>query len=180
MPPVRRLTAILAADVAGHSRLMGADEEGRTTGDLGNSPCATISAIQRLPRGLSRPESRCGGQHPHRTAPQVSVGAAPSLTRSLRCEVSHRASPRFATVMIGDIDQSGNAAKQRVLLAVRIKAIGESDLPNVFDQGDAILFGELFNDDAGEMEQVRRSRRALCRCLDEPRDLIGAETESSS
>jgi TolB-like protein/class 3 adenylate cyclase/Flp pilus assembly protein TadD len=28
MPPVRRLTAILAADVAGHSRLMGADEEG--------------------------------------------------------------------------------------------------------------------------------------------------------
>jgi class 3 adenylate cyclase len=28
MPPVRRLTAILAADVAGCSRLMGADEEG--------------------------------------------------------------------------------------------------------------------------------------------------------
>src|SRR5215470_14993945 len=28
MPPFRRLTAILAADVAGYSRLMGADEEG--------------------------------------------------------------------------------------------------------------------------------------------------------
>jgi adenylate cyclase len=28
MPPVRRLTVILAADVAGYSRLMGADEEG--------------------------------------------------------------------------------------------------------------------------------------------------------
>src|ERR1700732_1415392 len=28
MPPVRRLTAILAADVAGYSRLMGDDEEG--------------------------------------------------------------------------------------------------------------------------------------------------------
>src|SRR6202043_199015 len=28
MPPVRRLTAILAADVAGYSRLMGAGEEG--------------------------------------------------------------------------------------------------------------------------------------------------------
>jgi class 3 adenylate cyclase len=28
MPRVRRLTAILAADVAGYSRLMGADEEG--------------------------------------------------------------------------------------------------------------------------------------------------------
>src|SRR5215472_8093365 len=28
MPPVRRLAAILAADVAGYSRMMGADEEG--------------------------------------------------------------------------------------------------------------------------------------------------------
>jgi hypothetical protein len=28
MPPVRRLTAILAADVVGYSRLMGVDEEG--------------------------------------------------------------------------------------------------------------------------------------------------------
>jgi adenylate cyclase len=28
MSPVRRLTAILAADVAGYSHLMGADEEG--------------------------------------------------------------------------------------------------------------------------------------------------------
>src|ERR1700745_272992 len=28
MPPVRRLAAILAADVAGYSRLMGANEEG--------------------------------------------------------------------------------------------------------------------------------------------------------
>ena len=27
MPPVRRLTAILAADVAGYSRMMGTDEE---------------------------------------------------------------------------------------------------------------------------------------------------------
>ena len=31
MPPVRRLTAIFAADVAGYSRLMGADEEGTPT-----------------------------------------------------------------------------------------------------------------------------------------------------
>jgi class 3 adenylate cyclase len=28
MPSIRRLTAILAADVAGYSRLMGTDEEG--------------------------------------------------------------------------------------------------------------------------------------------------------
>jgi len=32
MPPVRRLAAILAADVAGYSRLMEADEEGTTSG----------------------------------------------------------------------------------------------------------------------------------------------------
>jgi len=32
MPPVRRLTAILAADVSGYSRLMGADEEGTHEG----------------------------------------------------------------------------------------------------------------------------------------------------
>jgi adenylate cyclase len=31
-PVQRRLAAILAADVAGYSRLMGADEEGRSTG----------------------------------------------------------------------------------------------------------------------------------------------------
>jgi hypothetical protein len=30
MTAIRRLAAILAADVAGYSRLMGADEEGRT------------------------------------------------------------------------------------------------------------------------------------------------------
>jgi hypothetical protein len=32
MPPVRRLAAILAADVAGYSRLMGEDEEGTHEG----------------------------------------------------------------------------------------------------------------------------------------------------
>ena len=32
MPSVRRLTAILAADVAGYSRLMGADEEAEPIG----------------------------------------------------------------------------------------------------------------------------------------------------
>jgi adenylate cyclase len=31
-PVERRLAAILAADVVGYSRLMGADEEGRTSG----------------------------------------------------------------------------------------------------------------------------------------------------
>ena len=46
MPPVRRLTAILAADVAGYSRLMGADEEGtheRLRAHLGELICPKIS-----------------------------------------------------------------------------------------------------------------------------------------
>jgi hypothetical protein len=48
MPPVRRLTAILAADVAGYSRLMGADEEG--TPDLTSKPISGSWSIRRLPR----------------------------------------------------------------------------------------------------------------------------------
>ena len=32
MSQIRRLAAMLAADVAGYSRLMGADEEGHTSG----------------------------------------------------------------------------------------------------------------------------------------------------
>ena len=35
MATTRRLAAILAADVAGYSRLMGADEEGTTSGSKG-------------------------------------------------------------------------------------------------------------------------------------------------
>ena len=44
MPTVRRLAAILAADVAGYSRLMGADEEG------------TLSRLKAHRRELIDPE----------------------------------------------------------------------------------------------------------------------------
>ena len=44
MPAVRRLAAILAADVAGYSRLMGADEEG------------TLAALKALLRELADPK----------------------------------------------------------------------------------------------------------------------------
>jgi adenylate cyclase len=44
MPPVRRLAAILAADVAGYSRLMGADEEG------------TLERLKALRRELIDPQ----------------------------------------------------------------------------------------------------------------------------
>jgi hypothetical protein len=38
MSQTRRLAAILAADVAGYSRLMGADEEGTPQGAAGRAP----------------------------------------------------------------------------------------------------------------------------------------------
>jgi hypothetical protein len=44
LPPVRRLAAILAADVVGYSRLMGADEEG------------TLAALKALRRELADPK----------------------------------------------------------------------------------------------------------------------------
>jgi hypothetical protein len=48
MPSVRRLTAILAVDVAGYSRLMGADEEGthvRVTAHFRELPLAEEPAL---------------------------------------------------------------------------------------------------------------------------------------
>jgi adenylate cyclase len=49
----RRLTAILAADVAGYSRLMGTDEEG------------TLAALETLRREVADPKDRAASR-PHR------------------------------------------------------------------------------------------------------------------
>ena len=48
MPPVRRLTAILAADVAGYSRLMGADEEGTDDNAQASSCGARQVSLSRI------------------------------------------------------------------------------------------------------------------------------------
>jgi adenylate cyclase len=45
MSQTRRLAAILAADVAGYSRLMGADEEGT------HEPVKTVTRLIRLKKG---------------------------------------------------------------------------------------------------------------------------------
>jgi class 3 adenylate cyclase len=66
MAPTRRLTAILAADVAGYSRLMGADEEG--THERLRAHLAELVYAQRhrppqlvvVEGGLSRLMSRYG------------------------------------------------------------------------------------------------------------------------
>ena len=50
MTPTRRLTAILAADVAGYSRLMGADEEG------------TLERLKALRREALNPKNRAAAR----------------------------------------------------------------------------------------------------------------------
>jgi adenylate cyclase len=75
MPPVRRLTAILAADVAGYSRLMGADEEG------------THERLQAHVRELVNPKIR---EHRGRTVKNTGDGFLAefaSVVDAVRCAV---------------------------------------------------------------------------------------------
>jgi adenylate cyclase len=75
MPPVRRLAAILAADVAGYSRLMGADEEG------------THERLQAHLRDLIEPKI---AEHRGRVVKNTGDGFLaefPSVVDAVRCAV---------------------------------------------------------------------------------------------
>src|SRR5712664_1074755 len=75
MPSVRRLTAILAADVAGYSRLMGADEEG------------THERLKSLRRELVDPKI---AEHRGRIVKTTGDGLLvefPSVVDAVRCAV---------------------------------------------------------------------------------------------
>ena len=75
MPSVRRLTAILAADVAGYSRLMGADEEG------------THERLQAILRELVEPKIE---EHRGRVVKNTGDGFLaefPSVVDAVRCAV---------------------------------------------------------------------------------------------
>jgi adenylate cyclase len=75
MPPVRRLAAILAADVAGYSRLMGADEEG------------THERVQAHLGELVNPKV---GEHRGRVVKNTGDGLLaefPSVVDAVRCAV---------------------------------------------------------------------------------------------
>src|SRR6202521_438769 len=75
MASVRRLTAILAADVAGYSRLMGADEEG------------THERLKAHLRELVNPKIR---EHRGRTVKNTGDGFLaefPSVVDAVRCAV---------------------------------------------------------------------------------------------
>ena len=76
MPSVRRLTAILAADVAGYSRLMGADEEG------------THERLKALRRELVDPKI---AEHHGRIVKNTGDGLLaefPSVVDAVRCAVA--------------------------------------------------------------------------------------------
>jgi class 3 adenylate cyclase len=75
MAPVRRLTAILAADVAGYSRLMGQDEEG---------------AHERLKAHLQELVNRKIAEHRGRVVKNTGDGFLaefPSVVGAVRCAV---------------------------------------------------------------------------------------------
>ena len=75
MPPVRRLAAILAADVAGYSRLIGADEEG------------TVRRLRSMRTELIDPMIRkCNGRIVHTAGDGLLVEFA-SVVDAMRCAI---------------------------------------------------------------------------------------------
>ena len=90
MPAVRRLAAILAADVVGYSRLMGADEEG------------TLERLKALRRELVDPKI---AEHNGRLVKTTGDGLLvefPSVVNALRCgaEVQRRIAERLSLIHI--------------------------------------------------------------------------------
>jgi TolB-like protein/class 3 adenylate cyclase len=75
MPPVRRLTAILAADVAGYSRLMGADEEG------------THERLKAHLRELIEPKIKEHRGHTVKNTGDGLLAEFPSVVDAVRCAV---------------------------------------------------------------------------------------------
>src|SRR5712664_299460 len=124
----RRLAAILAADVAGYSRLMGADEEG------------TLAALKELRRELADPKIK---EHRGRIVKTTGDGLLvefASVVDAMRCavEVQHEMAERNAGVPeerriqfriginLGDIIKDGRDIHgDGVNIAARLEALAE-------------------------------------------------------
>ena len=77
MPPVRRLTAILAADVAGYSRLMGADEDDDCPGTGVRPTVAHAAALCTINQGvLAADEAMAEIQKPIWASEDLKIGLA--------------------------------------------------------------------------------------------------------
>src|SRR5712671_5081300 len=125
----RRLAAILAADVAGYSRLMGADEEG------------TLAALKKLRRELADPKIK---EHRGRIVKTTGDGLLvefASVVDAVRCavEVQHEMAERNAGVPderriqfrmginLGDIIKDGrDIYGDGVNVAARLEALAEA------------------------------------------------------
>ena len=128
MPAVRRLAAILAADVAGYSRLMGADEEG------------THERLKAHRRELVDPKIR---EHSGRIVKNTGDGLLaefPSVVNALRCaaEIQRAITNREAGmpedrrirfrigINLGDvIIEDGDIFGDGVNVAARLEALAE-------------------------------------------------------
>jgi hypothetical protein len=132
MSQTRRLAAILAADVAGYSRLMGADEEG------------TLERVKALRRELLDPKiAEHHGRIVKTTGDGVLVEFA-SVVDAVRCAVEvQQAMPERNT---------GAAADNRIELRIGI------NLGDVIVEGDDLYEHRLF---ATDREQPNSDARVL-------------------
>src|SRR5712671_4166610 len=128
MPSVRRLTAILAADVAGYSRLMGADEEG------------TLERLKAVRRQLVDPKIEEHQGRIFKTTGDGLLVEFPSVVNAMRCaaevqrgmidrepeatdegQISFRMGINFGDSIAEDGDIFGDA----VNVAARLEALAE-------------------------------------------------------
>jgi len=128
MPSVRRLTAILAADVAGYSRLMGADEEG------------TLERLKAVRRQLVDPKIEEHQGRIFKTTGDGLLVEFPSVVNAMRCaaevqrgmidrepeatdegQISFRMGINFGDIIAEDGDIFGDA----VNVAARLEALAE-------------------------------------------------------
>ena len=129
----RRLAAVMAADIAGYSRLMGADEEG------------TLAALKAIRRELGDPKIK---EHRGRIVKTTGEGCSSSSpASSTRCAARSRCSARWPSAT------PASPAERRIEFRIGIN-LGDI----IIDEGD--IFGDGVNV-AARLEALGRAGRDL-------------------